>query len=88
MRRRRTLILAPKRAKPWYRSETVWGNAIGVVLLTAELNFGLLQAVLPGNVYAWLAFALALANALMKMRGAHLEPTGPASPEGAPDVRQ
>jgi len=84
MTRRRTLILAPKRAKPWYRSETVWGNAIALVLLTAEANFGLLQAVLPGNVYAWLAFALALLNAVMKMRGAHMEATDQVE---APDAR-
>ena len=84
MKRRRTLMLAPKRAKPWYRSETVWGNGIALLVTAAELHLGLLQQALPGNVYAWLAFSIALLNAVLKLRGSHLEPKPPEVPDARP----
>lgn len=80
---RRTLVLAPKRAKPWYRSETVWGNGLALLVTAAEMHLGLLAQVLPGNVYAWLAFTVALLNTLFKLRGAHLEPK-PEAPNAGP----
>lgn len=79
---RRTLVLKAKRAKPWYRSHTVWGNGLALLVTALELHLGLLQQVIPGNVYAWLAFSVALLNTLLKLRGSHLE----AKPE-APDAR-
>lgn len=55
-------------AKPWWRSWTLWFNALCVTLASAELALGVLKEVLPGNVYAWLAFALAVGNALLRLR--------------------
>lgn len=81
---RRTLMLAPKRAKPWYRSETVWGNAFALIVTAAELHLGLLQQVLPGNVYAWLAFAVAFLNTVLKLRGSHLQPATQEAPDARP----
>lgn len=72
MKRRRTLVLSAKAAKPWYRSETVWGNAIAFLLIAIEANLHFLDGVLPGNVYQWAAFGVPLLNALMKLRDSHL----------------
>lgn len=58
--------------KPWYRSKVLWINVAAVVLLAAEQQLGVLQAVLPGNVYAWAAFFLPIVNALIRMRNLQL----------------
>lgn len=52
--------------KPWYRSRTLWFNAIVLALAAAEQQLGVLQGVLPGGLYAWLAFVLPIGNAVLR----------------------
>jgi hypothetical protein len=54
-------------AKPWWRSRTIWFNALAAMLLAAEASFSLLQPLLPGNVYALLSFCLVVGNALLRL---------------------
>lgn len=54
-----------KKKKLW-KSKTIWFNAIVVALASAEAAFGVLQPVLPGNVYGWLSFMLAVGNAVLR----------------------
>jgi len=53
-------------AKPWWRSRTLWVNAAVLLLAAAEAHLGVLQPLLGLDVYAMLAFALPLANALLR----------------------
>lgn len=53
--------------KPWWRSRTLWFNALCAVLLAAETSMGSLQVLLPGNVYAGLSFALIVGNAALRV---------------------
>ena len=54
------------KVKPWYRSRTLWFNAIALALAAAELQLNVLRGVLPGGVYAWLAFVLPVGNAALR----------------------
>lgn len=52
--------------KRWYRSKTLWFNAIVLALAAAETQLNVLQDVLPGGLYAWLAFVLPVGNAVLR----------------------
>lgn len=52
--------------KPWYHSKTLWFNAIVLALAAAETQLKVLQGVLPGGLYAWLAFVLPVGNAALR----------------------
>ncbi len=52
--------------KPWYLSKTLWFNAIVLALAAAETQLKVLQGVLPGGLYAWLAFVLPVGNAALR----------------------
>lgn len=52
--------------KRWYRSKTLWFNAIVLMLAAAESQLQVLQGVLPGGLYAWLAFVLPVGNAALR----------------------
>ncbi len=52
--------------KRWYRSKTLWFNAIVLALAAAETQLNVLQGVLPGGLYAWLAFVLPVGNAALR----------------------
>jgi hypothetical protein len=54
-------------AKPWWASRTLIVNAIALALAAAESQLQLLQAVLPVNVYALLAFVLPVLNAGLRL---------------------
>ncbi|MBX3588777.1 MAG: hypothetical protein KF796_19265 [Ramlibacter sp.] len=58
--------IRPPGALPWWRSGVFWANAGVLVLAAAEAHVGLLRNVLPGNIFAWVAFALPLANAAVR----------------------
>ena len=58
----------PAAAKPWWRSRTLWFNALCAALAAAQAGYGLLQPLLPVNAYAVLAFALPLGNAVLRVR--------------------
>lgn len=53
-------------AKDWWRSRTLWFNAACLVAAAAEANLGVLRGVLPGGLYAWLAFVVPIGNALLR----------------------
>ena len=73
-------------AKPWYRSRTIWFNAICTALGAAELSLGLLQAMLPVDAYAVLSFVLVVGNTVLRsLTAAPLAMRQPT--EGASDVR-
>lgn len=59
--------LRPRRAKVWWRSKTLWFNALCAALGAAELGLGLLQPALPLNAYAVLSFVLAVGNAALRV---------------------
>lgn len=61
-----TPIQALHPAKPWWHSKTLWFNAVCTALAATETAFSLLQPMLPVNVYAVLAFALAVGNAVLR----------------------
>lgn len=54
-------------AKPWWQSKTLWLNLVAAVLIALEAKFSLLQPYLPGNVYAWFAVFLPVANAVLRV---------------------
>lgn len=52
--------------KRWYRSKTLWFNAVVLALAAAETQLKVLEGVLPGGLYAWLAFVLPVGNAALR----------------------
>ena len=52
--------------KCWYRSRTLWFNAIVLMLAAAEAQLQVLKDVLPGGLYPWLAFVLPVGNAALR----------------------
>jgi hypothetical protein len=53
-------------SKRFYRSKTLWFNAIVLALAAAEAQLNLLKGVLPGDLYTWLAFVLPVGNAALR----------------------
>jgi len=60
------LVVTQPPPKPWWRSKTVIVNLVVLVLAGAESQLNVLQGVLPGNVYTWLAFALPIVNLALR----------------------
>lgn len=60
-------ITLQRAAKPAWRSRTLWFNLAIAALAAAEAASGLLQTLLPGNVYGWLVFALTVGNATLRV---------------------
>lgn len=60
-----------KEVKIWFdriiRSKTMMFNAIVAGLAALEGVFGMLQAFLPGNVYAYLTVLLTVGNAVIRV---------------------
>lgn len=52
--------------KPAWRSKTLWFNTVCTVLAAVEASLGLLQPLLPVNVYAVIAFTLAVGNPVLR----------------------
>lgn len=52
--------------KPWWKSKTLWVNAVVLMLAAAESQLNVLQGVLPGGLFPWLAFTLPVANAALR----------------------
>lgn len=57
----------PARKKPWWRSKTLWFNALVGALAAAEASFGVLQPLVPANAYAVLSFLLIVGNAALRV---------------------
>lgn len=60
------LITVALIAKPWWKSRTVWFNAVLLGLAAAESRLSLLQALLPVNVYSLLSFVLPVGNVMLR----------------------
>lgn len=52
--------------KPWYRSKTLWVNALAAGLVALEASFGLAQPLLPVNIYMIVAVALPVINSVLR----------------------
>lgn len=52
--------------KPWWKSKTIWLNALAASLVVLESNTGLLQPLLPVNLYLVVAVALPALNTLLR----------------------
>lgn len=78
-------------AKAWWKSRTLWVNAVVLLLAAAETQLNVLQPLLPVNVYALVAFGLPVMNAVLRLvtaqalafKAAQATPQ-PAPPEQAP----
>lgn len=53
-------------SKPWWRSRTLWVNALVLLAAAAETQLQLLQPLLPVNIFALVAFGLPLVNVLLR----------------------
>lgn len=56
----------PPGQKPWWKRLGFWVNAAVLGLAAAEANVRSLEGVLPGSIFAYVAFLLPLANAGVK----------------------
>ena len=54
--------------KHWWKSRTLWLNASVLALAAAETQLQVLQPLMPVNVYAVIAFALPVLNAVLRLR--------------------
>lgn len=52
--------------KRWWKSRTLWINAAVLALAAAETQINVLQGVLPGGLFPWLAFGLPVVNAALR----------------------
>ena len=72
--------------KPWWKSKTVWFNAIIAALAALEANARLIQPYIPGNVYGWGLLVLTVGNTFLRIvttQALHfIEPAAPDSQSG------
>jgi len=53
--------------KPFWKSKTLWFNAIVAALAAAEAAAGVIQPLVPGNVYGWGLMVLTVGNAILRV---------------------
>lgn len=53
-------------AKPWYRSKTVWVNALAAALVALESQLHILEPVMPVSAYVALAMLLPAINIVLR----------------------
>jgi len=53
--------------KKWYKSKTLWLNALAAALIAIEANYSLLAPVLGPSTYGTLAVILAGLNAVLRV---------------------
>lgn len=53
-------------SKPWWASRTLWVNGLVLMLAAAETQLNFLRDVLPGGLFAWVAFGLPVVNAILR----------------------
>lgn len=51
----------------WWHSRTIWVNVIAAGLLALEASTGMLQPLLPVNLYTAIAVGLPVVNAMMRI---------------------
>lgn len=52
--------------KKWYKSKTIWFNALVAASVAAETSFEILKPFLPVDLYAITTFALVVGNAFLR----------------------
>jgi len=53
--------------KAWWKSKTLWFNAIVGVLAAVEANAHLVQAYVPGSIYGWGMLLLTSGNSVLRL---------------------
>lgn len=53
--------------KPWWKSKTLWFNAIVGGLAALEASANMIQPYLPGNVYGYGLLLLTIGNAVLRI---------------------
>lgn len=53
--------------KVWWKSRTLWVNAVAAMLVALEAGTGILQPLLPFVLYTALAVGLPIINALLRV---------------------
>lgn len=53
--------------KRWWKSRTLWFNAIVAALAALEGSAHLVQPYVPGNIYAWALMLLTVGNAGLRI---------------------
>lgn len=53
--------------KPWYKSKTIWFNAICGALTALEVSMNLIQPHIPGNVYGWVLMFVTIVNGFLRV---------------------
>lgn len=53
--------------KPWWQSRTLQVNAVAAMLVALEAGTGILQPLLPVNLYTAMAVGLPIVNALLRV---------------------
>lgn len=53
--------------KHWWHSRVIWVNAVAAALLALEASTGVLQPLLPVNMYAAFAVGLPVINAVLRV---------------------
>lgn len=54
-------------SKRWYKSKTLRFNVICAGLIATEASLGILQPLVPVNIYAALSIALSVGNAMLRV---------------------
>jgi hypothetical protein len=62
-----TALIVDADSKPWWQSKTLVINAIAAALIALEAGTGMLQPLLPVNVYTAIAVALPVINAVLRV---------------------
>lgn len=53
--------------KCWWKSRTLWANAIAAALMALEATTGIIQPYVPVNLYVVMAVALPIVNAILRV---------------------
>lgn len=57
----------PATCKHWWHSRTIWINVLAAGLLALEATTGMLQPLLPVNLYTAIAVGLPVINAMLRV---------------------
>ena len=56
-----------RNCKHWWHSRTIWVNVLAAGLLALEASTGMLQPLLPVNLYTAIAVGLPVVNAMIRI---------------------
>ena len=61
----KNLIITEK--KPWFKSKTLWFNALVAALAALEASASMVQPLVAGNVYGYALLLLTVGNAALRI---------------------